>query len=49
MTKTKEDKKGVVLFLITIVICTIGYLRSVEVNTIKELNSTSNQIVYENK
>jgi hypothetical protein len=49
MTKTKEEMKGVVLFLITIVLCTISYLRSVEINTVKQLNSTSNQIVYENR
>ena len=49
MTKTKDEMKGVVLFLITIVLCTISYLRSVEINTVKQLNSTSNQIVYENR
>jgi hypothetical protein len=49
MTKILEGKRGVVLFLITIVLCTISYLRSVEINTVKQLNSTSNQIVYENR
>jgi hypothetical protein len=49
MTKTKEDKRGVVIFLITIVLCTFGYLKSVEYNTIKQMNSSTNQIVYENK
>lgn len=49
MTKQKEDMRGVVVFLITIVLCTLGYLKSVEINTIKQMNSTSNQIVYENR
>ena len=49
MTKILEGKRGVVLFLITIVLGSIYYVKSVEVNTIKQMNSTNNQIVYENR
>jgi len=49
MTNIYESKKGVILFLISMVLCTIIYIDGVKKATIKQLNSTDNQIVYESK
>ena len=49
MTNIYESKKGVVLFLITMVLCTVIYIQGVKDATIKQMNSTNNQISYANK
>ena len=49
MTNIYEGKKGVVLFLISLVLCTVIYVQGVKEATIKQMNSTDNQIVYANK
>ena len=49
MTNIYEGKKGVVLFLICLVLGTIIYVQGVKEATIKQLNSTDNQIRYESK
>ena len=49
MTNIYEGKKGVVLFLISLVLCTVLYIHGVKEATIKQMNSTDNQIRYESK
>ena len=49
MTNIYEGKKGVVLFLVSLVLCTVLYIHGVKEATIKQMNSTDSQIVYANK
>ena len=49
MTNIYEGKKGVVLFLVSLVLCTIIYVHDVKKETIRQMNSANDQIVYANK